>query len=349
MHYIESLGLRSPNLSANDIKRLFAKLLRFIRPTGRNEKETDTDRNDLTKGIRVHSPIVIPFHAYAMVRAINRRLLSLQLRSRLPKTYVLWTFSPFTYGIESNASTVIYHSVDLLHTIPGIPENAILAAERRLIKRANYTIASSTGVANHVAKFGAEALLWENVADIELFRRFHSNERQRRIIFVGNLTPGKIDFTILEKIVARGMSLALAGPSSIDGTQADQALERLINSPLVTYMGILSQQQMAIELGKSWAGIIPYHVNEYTTGVFPMKVYEYLGAGLTTICTPLPSLEAKEITGLIVVSAERFVDEVERVYRDDYRQTNGNYSGNSWESRLHQIGNIIGNSQERPL
>ena len=38
------------------------------------------------------------------------------------------------------------------------------------------------------------------------------------------------------------------------------------------------------------AAIIPYAVNELTRSVFPMKVYEYLAAGLPVVSTPLPAL-----------------------------------------------------------
>ena len=37
-------------------------------------------------------------------------------------------------------------------------------------------------------------------------------------------------------------------------------------------------------------GLIPYCVSPYTQGVDPLKVYEYLAAGLAVVATPLPSL-----------------------------------------------------------
>ena len=38
------------------------------------------------------------------------------------------------------------------------------------------------------------------------------------------------------------------------------------------------------------AGLIPYAINDLTRSVFPMKVYEYLSAGLPVVSTPLPAL-----------------------------------------------------------
>ena len=42
------------------------------------------------------------------------------------------------------------------------------------------------------------------------------------------------------------------------------------------------------------AGIIPYAINPLTSSVFPMKVYEYLAAGLPVVATPLPALDGVE-------------------------------------------------------
>ena len=276
---------------------------------------------------------------------IRRRILP-----RLPERYALWSFSPLTYGLEEKAAMVVYHSVDLLHTIDGIPREALLQAERRLIGRADALVASSTGVADHLRTQRANPMVWENVADVDLFQSMRAPvaARQRRAIFVGNLTPGKVDFAILEAIVAKGVRLALAGPFSIDGTRRDPALARLLASPLVTYLGTLNQQDMAAEIGKSWAGIIPYHLNQYTTGVFPMKVYEYLAAGLPVVATNLPSLSDRAIPGVTLASPERFADAVAHACAGDYAPPPGDFSSNSWEARLEQIRTLLDAGRSRP-
>lgn len=237
----------------------------------------------------------------------------------------------------------MYHSVDLLHTIDGIPRNALLEAERQLIKRADAVIASSNGVAEHLRAQGAKPLVWENVADINLFQQMQAPgaARERRAIFVGNLTPSKIDFALLEGIVAKGVKLALAGPISIDGTKRDPALDRLLASPMVTYLGTLDQLEMAGEIGKSWVGIIPYHLNEYTAGVFPMKVYEYLAAGLPVVATHLPSIADRTIPGVSLVGAEDFAKAVAKACLGAYEPPVGDFTSNSWEARIEQIKKLL--------
>lgn len=350
VHYVESLGLRAPTFSLKDLRRIAARIKAIF---GKKRATTpSTAAGPHWAGVDAlhrHVPMVIPFHAFSPVRAFNRWIIRRSLLPRLPERYALWSFSPITYGLEERATKVVYHSVDLLHTIDGIPRKALLQAERQLIARADVLVASSTGVADHLRAQKANPLLWENVADIDLFQcmRAPSAARERRAIFVGNLTPSKINFAILEAIVSKGVRLALAGPISIDGTKQDPALTRLLASPLVTYLGTLDQHEMAGEIGKSWVGIIPYHLNQYTTGVFPMKVYEYLAAGLPVVATELPSLSGRTIPGVTLATSDAFVDQVACACEGAYAPPPGDFSSNSWDSRLEQIRRLLDSDRQR--
>ena len=51
------------------------------------------------------------------------------------------------------------------------------------------------------------------------------------------------------------------------------------------------------------AGLIPYAINDLTRSVFPMKVYEYLAAGLPVVSTPLPALEGVEAIDTVADAA----------------------------------------------
>ncbi|QOD02637.1 glycosyltransferase [Pseudarthrobacter sp. BIM B-2242] len=215
------------------------------------------------------------------------------------------------YGLDSHFGNVVYHSVDLLHTIPGIPTAALLAAEKELVRAAEVVIASSQGVKQHLDSLGApDVVLWENVASVELFSGT-KNDRLRRAIFAGNLTPTKVQAELLLDLAESGVKVALAGPINIDGTPLSGALSSVLNHPFVDYLGNLELAELAVEFSKSKVGLIPYHINEYTAGVFPMKVYEYLASGLSVVSTPLPSLKERQISGLhLADNKEAFIEKV---------------------------------------
>ncbi|MFC4616472.1 glycosyltransferase [Cellulomonas algicola] len=296
--YVESFGLRAPTVSGADLRRV-ARRAAGRRGGGQRTAPSRPDR------LRVVSPRVVPFHGAAAARRLNAQLVR---RLDLPglDEGVLWTFSPMTYGLERRARHVVYHSVDLLHTQPRVPAAALLDAERHLLRVADRVVASSTGVAAHLRAQGRDdVLLWENVADVELFAGA-AVPRRPRAVFAGNLTPTKVDVGLLLDVVDRGLELVLAGPHEIDGAGRDGRVGVLLSHPRVTTVGNLPPDRLAEVVAGCTVGLVPYALNDYTAGVFPLKVYEYLAAGLAVVSTPLASLRETTAPGLSLVEASRF-------------------------------------------
>lgn len=345
VYYIESMGLRRPTASVSDIKRVVRRAGSIVLKSFRQRLDNSTKpRQEVVNDVTIISPMVLPFHGSRIARTANRVLIKRNLCRKLPPQYILWSFSPITYGLEDRAVHTFYHSVDLLHTIDGVPSEALLMAEQNLVSRASAVIASSAGVAAHLKSEGARPLLWENVADIGLFSAGRQKVRRRRAVFVGNITPSKVDFDLLFDLLERGVQLCLAGPINIDGSGRDDRIDELLSSPLVEYAGVLSQAEMANVLGSSWVGIIPYQVNKYTDGVFPMKVYEYLSAGLPVVTTPLSSIAGREIDGLKIASGPEFGALVCEILARSDDLVNREFPGlqqNSWEARIAQIERLI--------
>lgn len=338
--YVESLGLRAPNFSASDLRRIVSKL-------GFNRKTMAKSATQVPDNIEIFTPKLLPWHGVSFVAALNRSLLRRALKSKV-KEYgnaVFWTFSPITYGLEQNFKNIVYHSVDLLHAFPGVPAKLLLEKERLLIPQASAVIASSKGVFEHLQLQGAEKVnLWENVAHVELFAA-GTGPRDDSAIFAGNLTPTKIDFSLLEQIADRGVTLRLAGPIGIDGSVGRDQLDVLLSRPNVHYLGNLGLEQLATEVTRCQVGLIPYLLNEYTQGVYPMKVHEYLSAGLKVVSTKLPSLEGIGVQGLSVVSAEDFCQEVLSGL-EEFSEAEASIraqlsQANSWTARIIQATELL--------
>lgn len=331
--YIESFGLRAPHFSRSDLQRVWRRL-----------RVTREHLDQISEGPLVIRPRIIPFHASRLVRHINGVLVG-----RLPiedlQDFVLWTFSPLTYGLEKRARAVVYHSVDLLHTQPGVPSNVLLNAEAKLLGKADRVIASSTGVEAHLNQLGrSDVLLWENVADTRLFGSARGT-REPRALFAGNLTPTKVDADLLLAVVDGGTPLTIAGPAQIDGTSASPALRAVLDHPLVTYLGTVGPERLAYECARSTVGLIPYVRNDYTAGVFPLKVYEYLAAGLSVVSTPLPSLVTEQRTGVTIAPGERFAQAVREAIASfteaDALVRQEAAAGHSWERRIEQACELL--------
>ncbi|MCD1144959.1 glycosyltransferase [Kocuria sp. LUK] len=337
--YIESLGLRRPVISKADLARIATRATRYAAPA---TLERSTSR------LRIIKPHVLPLHGLAAARAINGRLFNTQVHKLVAQskgTTLLWSFSPVTYGIEKHFDKTVYHSVDLLHTLPNLPAQFLLESERNLVKHADEVIASSTGVKDHLSAMTNKSIrLWQNVADTRLYANANGNQRRSRAIFAGNLTPGKVDFKLLFDIARSGMELLLAGPHAIDGTNTSRDLTDLLQYPNVRYLGNLRPPELASALNACTVGLIPYHVNEYTTGVFPMKVYEYLASGLSVVSTPLPSLVHVADQDIHVASGSQFAETTTRVADVDKEtivERRRRAAKHSWESRTAQALDLL--------
>lgn len=339
--YIESMGLRAPTISRADVARVVARV------TQSSPSTLSSPKLDLPASLEVVSPQVLPFHKFKPVRSLNNALVHKRLLPKLNAggNSVLWTFSPLTYGLEDHFSKVVYHSVDLLHTLPGVPSSALLSAEAALLHKADHVLASSQGVADHLSAVRSDVQLWQNVADVERFGIHQRAERERCAVFAGNITPTKVDFSLLRSIARSGEILKLAGPVNIDGVAADRELDELLQMPNVDYLGNLTLDGLAEVFGRSTVGLIPYHQNDYTRGVFPLKVYEYMGAGMNVVSTPLASLVTTRPEGVNIATNNQFANSVKQAMDRWSPETAGLQSahaaGHSWSSRIEQAWNLI--------
>lgn len=347
VHYINSTGVRRATLSIQDVRRSLGRIVKWF-----------AGRQHVAAGLKdevgpvVHSPLILPFPGSTLARAANRILLKVQLRTLRNKysSATLWSFTPLTYGLERDFARVVYHSVDLLHALPNVDSEVFLAAERVLIRSADVVVASSSGVKEHLEAAGRlDVRLWQNVADTRLFSHGirERSERSRRAIFAGNLTPYKIDVGVLLDLVEDGLQLSVAGPVSIDGSTDCAQIEKLISHPRVQYLGNLSQHELAEQFRDSMIGLIPYLDNSYTRGVFPMKLYEYLAAGLVVVALPMRSLAGAPVSGLIISDAQNFStavqEQIGKFDREEALIRSQQVSSHSWESRISQIIEVLQN------
>jgi teichuronic acid biosynthesis glycosyltransferase TuaH len=312
-HFVESLGLRRPRLDARDLSRMARRLRNSV------DGQAVASYRAVPDGAKVISPIVIPVHRRP-TRLPNRILLHRAVAEWRQHTgpKILWTFTPVTYGLERLADVTLYHCVDILQEFPGIDAVAVGAGERNLATRARVAIATSQAVADHLGTIGFPRVrMLPNVADVGVFTAAARPAAQRRpaAVFAGNLSPHKLDVELLRALAGalRGRGeLTLAGPVAAGGGGFGTELEELVRLG-ADYLGVLTLDRLAEVVGESTVGLIPYARNSYTTGVSPLKCYEYLAGGIPVVSTPIPDVvRAAGDTPFIDVpgSTEAFVDRV---------------------------------------
>jgi glycosyltransferase involved in cell wall biosynthesis len=342
--FVESLGLRRPDLgSGRDLRRIARRLRRGLAPPRQRD------------GLTVLSPLIVPLHSNALVRALNGRLLrfsvALAARRLGLRAPVLWGYVPQAEALLDTLGPdlVIYHCVDDTAAQEGIDVDSFNAAERRFAARADLVIASSPALAERMRTISSHVLYAPNVADTELFATALgpgpvdpqlSALPEPRIVFVGAIAAKKLDLELLGALAEarRDWAFALVGPVGLGDPDTD--ISALDARPNVHLLGARAQTALPNVLRGAAVGLIPYRTSRLTESIFPMKVYEYLSAGLPVVATGLPALAGVDGVDL-VAGAPATVAAVARALCDDSperrRARSEAVRDRSWTARLAEI------------
>ncbi len=341
--FIESLGLRRPQLAGRDLTRIWRRLRRGLGPP----RQAD--------GLYVLSPLVLPLHGSRVARALNARLLPWLVRRAARRLGlqrpILWGYVPQAEELIAalDPSLVVYHCVDDIAAQERIDTASFRAAEARFAARADLVLASAPALAQRLRAFSDNVLDAPNVADTELFARALGAGAPDpamaalpppRIVFTGAIVSIKLDMALLVELARMRprWSFALVGPIGPGDPRTDVSV--LQSQPNIHLLGRRTYAQLPDVLRGADVGLIPYARNELTESIFPMKVYEYLAAGLAVIATPLPALAG--VAGVACApDAQGIAELIEHELEHDSPQRRAERSraatSNSWERRLEEI------------
>jgi glycosyltransferase involved in cell wall biosynthesis len=372
--FVESLGLRRPQLAGRDLARIARRLRRGLAPP----RAAD--------GLHVLSPLVLPLHSHAAVRTLNRRLLRAQVRRAARRLGmrrpILWAYVPQAEGLVQalDPELVVYHCVDDIAAQADVDTASFRAAEERFARRADLVLASAPALAARMRELSENVLYAPNVADTELFARAlqpnppapgaplpsqsnpGSSDPSRagrtgsdpdpavaalprpRILFTGAIVAKKLDVPLLAALArARPQwSFALVGPVGAGDPSTD--VSALSEEPNIHLLGPRTYAQLPDVLRAADVGLIPYARNALTESIFPMKVYEYLAAGLPVVATPLPALAgiAEVATAPDAEGLARLLEDAIAADSPERRVERSRAAAvHSWEQRLDEIAAAI--------
>ena len=344
--WINYHGTRRPSFDRKDLHHAFGTLRRMAGGMRR-----------VAPSITQLTPPVIPGARSASLKRLHQRLL-ISCIGRAIKTLTrdrkkpiqLWTFAPdvpYLIGAFGEERSV-YYCVDEYRAFEGIDTGRIEIAERELIKRADVVITTSDSLFESRRLERPDTVLVRHGVDYDHFASAWRRslvcpddlaQIPKPIFGYFGLIHHWVDLTLLAETarLRPEYSFVLLGDCKVDVTA-------LASLPNVYLLGRRPYESLPSYAAVFDAGMLLFTGNEMTRNVNPVKMYEYLAAGLPVVATPLP--EARRFEGPIVVAdgAERFAAACDFVLQRDCRNREAIAEcvrAQTWSSTVKRLSEVV--------
>jgi glycosyltransferase involved in cell wall biosynthesis len=288
--WLNSVGTRRPSLSSGrDLGKMKRKLTEFARGAVNVE-------NDLW----VATPLVLPLpHSRVAVHAnrqIIRATIRLLRRQLSISDFHLWTFLPNTadYVGTLGESLAVYYCVDEWSTFTALDAQATIDSERRQLERVDLTFATSQALVESKGRYCPNTHYAPHGVDHASFARALRDDVEvppdlariprPRLGFFGTLRD-LLDFPLIEGVarLRPDIHIVLIGQRHVD-------LSALDALPNVHFLGQKRHDQLAAYCKGFDVGWVPYRIDDDVKYINPLKLREYLSAGVPVVSTSMPEI-----------------------------------------------------------
>jgi len=338
--WVNSLGNRAPRASSHDLRRVWKKLGAALR--GMKEVEP---------GIHVLSPLAIPAYGSPRARAANRALLRFQVKRAMGllgfRRPISWSFLPASAPVSGTLGEelVVYQCVDEFSAFSGTNGRHIAEMEERLLRRADLCITSSERLRERKSRLNPNTVLVRHGVDFDHFVKAcdpHTEVPEdiaglpRPVLGFFGLLADWVDLEVFEACARAlpGASVALIGQVA-PGVD----LGRLRALPNVHFLGRKPYAQLPGYCKAFDVALMPFKWNELTLSANPLKVREYLAAGLPCVSTPLPEVEQLGLCALARTKEEAVSQVKECLQRGGgpSLERARRIAHESWETKVEEI------------
>lgn len=341
-------GTRRPQLNAADVRSACSVLKRFVggsRPIARNMVQL--------------TPLVLPGASNPLIATVSRAMLIRQIRQALrvlnprgEKPVQVWSFAPDVGELVGafEEECFVYYCVDEFSEFEGMDRARIQAGEDTLLKKADVVITTSASLhASRIARRPDTVLIRHGVDYTHFARSWREslpmpsdlNRVPRPIFGFFGLIQHWMDLELIARVarLRPQYSFFLIGEVQSDTSS-------LRDLPNVHLPGRRPFADLPAYCAYFAGGLLLFKRTAMTRNVNPIKLFEYLAAGLPVVSTTIP--EVARVAGPIQLadSPEQYAAACDLVLanqpRHSRQQTSALVADQTWESRLAFLGEVIG-------
>jgi glycosyltransferase involved in cell wall biosynthesis len=288
---------------------------------------------------------ILKFNGWVVRRSAKKALKALGMQQDLINFV---SFSPST-GINVahrlNEKTLIYHCYDEIKGATSWLSKHGVRLEQIFMRMADAVIVTSKGLYESKKDECERCYVVKNAVKIDLFRKgfnLNFNPDKRVIGYVGSVDD-RLDYDMLQHLFTQMPDATFIFVGRINSVHGGEEILR--KYPNVKIEGAKTPEELPAYLEQFSAGIIPFIKDEFTKGIYPMKINEYLAAGLPVVSTDFSDLSDFEATIKIADSKELFlthlVDEVAGDTPEKRQARLQIAEGNTWLKRADELSDVI--------
>lgn len=335
--WVNSIGYRTPTASKADVSRAFKKLA-----------AATNSLKEVEPNIFVLNPLAIPAYGNDNVRRLNRTLLKLQVKRAMKhlsfRKPINWIFNPAAAVIARafDEETLIYQCVDEYTAFSGVASQHLGELEEQLLRKSDLVIVSADLLYQSKAQFNPNTFIVRHGVDYDHFSKAldpatpvpdEIRNLPRPVIGFFGLIADWVDVDLMAYVASKFPegSLVVLGKATTDVSVLEQ-------QPNVHLLGRKLYQDLPAYCRGFDVALMPFRLNELTLNANPLKVREYLAAGLSVVSTPIPEVEVLSLCR-IAEDKDDFVAEVRAALEDPGPKVERSraISHESWEAKLKEI------------
>jgi glycosyltransferase involved in cell wall biosynthesis len=353
--WVNSISTRAPKLgSARDLRKVVRHLSGFLSGFVRGARP-------VAENMWLFTPFVLPFHhqrwAVRLNRHILRLTLSLQRRRLGMRQFQLWTFVPTSseYVGRLGEAMVIYYCTDEWSGFKAVDGKKVGEMVRSLATRADIVFATSRLLVEKLHCFNPRTYLASHGVQHAMFAQALEESTRvpddlaalpRPVLGFYGLIEEWLDLDLIAYLAKRHpeWSIVLIGKVCVNTSVCDAL-------PNVHLLGRRPHAELPAYCKGLDVALIPHKVNELTRHMNPIKLREYLSAGLPIVSTDVPEMRHYPESCIVAHSYEQFEAGVAVALATDSpaarRRRSESMRDQTWDRKVFELGIKVMEAQNR--